>query len=608
MRWLIRLAPIAALALWPALASGQTARETGRGVGIVTTLTGTATVARAALPSPRPLRFKDDVFARDRIATAERSIVRVLLGGKALVTVRELSSLTIAEKAGRSAIDLRSGKIAMGVVHARMRPGEAIEIRTPNAIAAIRGTVLVVELIPAPAGAAGAPRYTTRVHVLHGLVEVSDPRRPGAPPALVGTRQSWSRTGQEPATLVPLSTAAAERIFADLHSAPQIVEGPPGFISAMMTREQATAAAVARLLAPDAMGAGGGGDGSADPAGPPSAARPGAGDAPVVVPSLSRLPAPDPPRYSYRGETVTVAGNFYALSGADTDTPHSPILEAANSALSVGQNLIDVSGGATLTSAGSGPLLSLDPSTLSASSLLALSGGARVSLAGSLFQDQSGGLDLRSDLLRLGGSAELVGSGSSALVSLAGSSAATAGGLLTASGTAVMDLLSASAPLLSLTAGAALTTERALADLTNSAQVSLGQLTSLTASSLAVRGDALALAGAAKMTVAGDLFRIAGGSTLTITGGALLNLSGASTLTLGGALINFVGTGNTLSISNALCGGACTLLGGLPVLVTGAGSITITDPVKNLGGNTVNITPGSAAIVVGGTAQLKPTP
>ena len=37
---------------------------------------------------------------RDHIATAEKSVVRVLLGGKALVTVRELSSLTIKEETG----------------------------------------------------------------------------------------------------------------------------------------------------------------------------------------------------------------------------------------------------------------------------------------------------------------------------------------------------------------------------------------------------------------------------------------------------------------------------------------------------------------------------
>src|SRR5690242_17024862 len=223
-----RLASIALLAaLWPAAVSAQGVGDGAKGVGVVTTLAGTATVARAALPSPRPLRFKDDVFVRDRIATAERSVVRLLLGGKALVTVRELSALTITEETGRATVDLTAGKIAMGVLRQRMRPGEVIEIRTPNAIAAIRGTVLVVELIPEPGGAAGAtPRYTTKVHVLHGLVEVSDPNNPGARPARVGTLESWSRTGSEAFSQVPLTPSAVEGVFADLRSAPQIATGP----------------------------------------------------------------------------------------------------------------------------------------------------------------------------------------------------------------------------------------------------------------------------------------------------------------------------------------------------------------------------------------------
>lgn len=610
MRRLFWMGPVLLLVISPAAASGQGSREPGESVGVVTTLTGAVTVARATLPSPRPLRFKDDVFVRDRIATAERSVVRVLLGGRALVTVRELSAFTVTEEAGRSTIDLKSGKIAMGVLRQRMRPGEVIEIRTPNAIAAVRGTVLVVELIPEPGGPGGAPRYTTKVHVLHGLVEVSDPRNPGAAPARVGTLQSWSRTGNGPSSLVPLPATAAEQVFAGLHSGPQIAEGPREFLRAVTTREQAQATAVAELLAPEIVGAGAGGD-DGTPAAPASAQGPPVPrvtDAPVVQTLRGGTP-PSSPQYSYLGRTVAIAGNLYSLTGGRRDAPDSPILEAANSVLSVGQNLMDVSGGATFASTGGAPLLSLDPTTLSASSLLALSGAARFSLVGSLLKDQSGGLDLRSDFLQLSGGAQIVGTGAGALVDLAGSSAATAGGLLSASGGAIMDLLRASAPLLSLTRNAALTTERSLVDLSGGATASLNQLATLTASSLTIRGDALALSGGAKMTVAGDLFRIGGGSTLTLTGGALINLSGGSTLAVAGALINFIGTGNTLSISNNLCAGACTMLGSLPVLVTGGGSISITDPVKNLvPGNTLDIKAGSAAIVVSGGAQLKPTP
>src|SRR5215813_6614855 len=59
-------------------------------VGIVTTLQGQATVAHVASSSTLPLKFKDSIFERDRINTAENSIVKVLMGGRAVVTVREI--------------------------------------------------------------------------------------------------------------------------------------------------------------------------------------------------------------------------------------------------------------------------------------------------------------------------------------------------------------------------------------------------------------------------------------------------------------------------------------------------------------------------------------
>jgi hypothetical protein len=621
-----RFTPLALLlAIWPGAASAQTADGGGRGVGVVTTLAGTVTVARAALPAPQPLRFKDDVFLRDHIATAEKSVVRVLLGGKALVTVRELSSLTIREETGRSTVDLTAGKIAMGVVRQRMRPGEVIEIRTPNAIAAIRGTVLVVELIPAPGGSPGQPNYTTKVHVLHGLVEVSDPNNPGAPAVQVGTLQSWSRTGSEPFSQAPLSPAAADQVFADLRSAPQIAEGPAEFMATVTTREQAKALAVAEFLAPEVAGAGaGGGNAPATPPSAPGTGTPGLTDAPVVpvVASAapgSPTPAPTGPtgqaRFSFNGQTVTARGSLYSLTAGQTDSPTVPILEALGSSLSVGQSLMDVGSGATFASTGTAPLLYLDPSKLGAASVLTLDGGAAFSLSGTLFHDQNGGIGLSSDVVRVtGGGTSLIGSGASALVDLVGSSASTAGTLLSVSAGAVVDLVRASAPLLSLTQGAALTTDRTLVEVSNTAAVKLSQMTALTASSLTIKGHGVSLSGGATMSVAGDLFRIANGSTLAFTNGALLSLSGASTLNVTGALINFIGTGNTFSITNNLCGnGGCSIIAGLPVLLTGGATVanvTLSNPVLNAGvaNNILNIAPGSAVISVTGGAQVKQGP
>ena len=45
-------------------------------VGVVATVVGTATVARAANPKPTELKLRDDVFMRDQITTGEQSFVR----------------------------------------------------------------------------------------------------------------------------------------------------------------------------------------------------------------------------------------------------------------------------------------------------------------------------------------------------------------------------------------------------------------------------------------------------------------------------------------------------------------------------------------------------
>jgi hypothetical protein len=140
-RW-TTLAVIAALAA--ALLPVPIEAQTSDAVGVVTTIDGRATVARPAIPAPLSLKFKDDVFGRDKISTQENSLVRVLLGGKAILTVRELSQVTISEEPGRAVVTLPDGKVVLAVAKQRMRPGESIEIRTPNAVAAVRGSMLSV--------------------------------------------------------------------------------------------------------------------------------------------------------------------------------------------------------------------------------------------------------------------------------------------------------------------------------------------------------------------------------------------------------------------------------------------------------------------------------
>jgi len=175
-----------AVLMFPFLGSAQAAPE----VGVVTTLQGEATVARVASTAPLPLKFRDSIFEKDRINTGEKSIVKVLMGGRAIVTVRELSVLTITEEVGRTVVNLESGKIAVGVAKQRMKPGETLEVHTPNAVAAVRGTVFVVEVTRqgAQVGGGNLPA-STQVSTIQGTVQVGAVGNP-ANTALVNALQS----------------------------------------------------------------------------------------------------------------------------------------------------------------------------------------------------------------------------------------------------------------------------------------------------------------------------------------------------------------------------------------------------------------------------------
>jgi FecR-like protein len=184
----------------------------GERVGVVTNIEGTATVARLSEPGAQPLQFKDAVFLRDRITTGERSFVRVLLGGKATVTARERSVLTITEVPGVATVQLGEGRISVAVSKALMKPGDVIEIKTPNAVTAIRGTVVVAEVEPAGSG------YRSTITILRGLVDVTrlDPTAgPVGPAVKVGALQRVSVVGAGP---VPQPTSITQEAARGLAS------------------------------------------------------------------------------------------------------------------------------------------------------------------------------------------------------------------------------------------------------------------------------------------------------------------------------------------------------------------------------------------------------
>ena len=237
-----------ALATW--LTSMPAGAQTATPVGIVTTLQGQATVAHAASSSTLPLKFKDSIFERDRINTAENSIVKVLMGGRAVVTVRELSVLTITEDLGRTTINLESGKIAVAVAKQRMKPGEKLEVHTPNAVAAVRGTVFVVEVARQGAQAGGSNLgAATQVTSVTGSVEVTPTNNPANTALLtafksvnlLGPTLGQVRTLSQPEMNTLLSGFAASAKFGFNQATWQ----------AMSVKEQNKLVALAAALLPD---------------------------------------------------------------------------------------------------------------------------------------------------------------------------------------------------------------------------------------------------------------------------------------------------------------------------------------------------------------------
>ena len=187
--------------------------------GVVAALEGTVTATRASVPLPVPLARRDAVFLRDRIATRERSFAQLLLGGKALVTVREWSTLTVNEVPSTATVELGLGRLAIAVAKDKMRPGDSVEIKTPNCVVGIRGTVVVAEVTKTAARGTIAGLFTTTITVLRGTVGVTqlDPQtgRPLSAPVTVGPFGRVELSGTAPLRSLTITPEAARELAAD---------------------------------------------------------------------------------------------------------------------------------------------------------------------------------------------------------------------------------------------------------------------------------------------------------------------------------------------------------------------------------------------------------
>jgi hypothetical protein len=143
----------------------------------------------------------------------------VLLGGKATVTARERSVLTITEVPGVATIHLGGGRVAVAVAKGLMKPGEVIQIKTPNVVTAIRGTVVIAEVEPVAQG------DQSTITILRGVVEVTKLDPAGAltgPAVKFGALERVSVVGAQPvAAPEKITRDAASRLAAEFSLVPK---------------------------------------------------------------------------------------------------------------------------------------------------------------------------------------------------------------------------------------------------------------------------------------------------------------------------------------------------------------------------------------------------
>jgi FecR-like protein len=243
---LTRCAMVIALSVGLAMPVGADEPKAGE----VRRVEGTALVERSALPQPAALKTKSEVLYRDLLSTGEQSKAEMLMGGKAIVTMRELSKLRVTDAPPVSTVDLSDGRMKLALRKTNpLKPGERIDIRTPNAVTAVRGTTVVLEVLQTTTGA------MTILTVLEGFVDMTplDPAtgRPSGPPVRVNDLEQTTVIGSGQAGApVKIPQADAERL--DKTFAFKLLTSPPN--SQLLQKQTNQAASDASKLPPPGVG------------------------------------------------------------------------------------------------------------------------------------------------------------------------------------------------------------------------------------------------------------------------------------------------------------------------------------------------------------------
>jgi hypothetical protein len=168
--WLCLVAVLGLLSLWPDEAAH--AQQLKR-IGQVTTLEGKVTVLRQGKFSPEPLTLRTPIFQEDIIETDRASKVRLTLSDATVISLGEHSRFELKQLPQETRQQTPSSRLSIAwglfrVILQEMTSPSAVEVITPTAIAAIRGTDFMGEV----------SADSTAIVVLEGTVVVSNRRPP----------------------------------------------------------------------------------------------------------------------------------------------------------------------------------------------------------------------------------------------------------------------------------------------------------------------------------------------------------------------------------------------------------------------------------------------
>ncbi len=643
---------LAVFLLQSTLALAQQA-PAGQGIGVVTSLQGQATVGRQALPQPAPLRFKDDVFFRDRIATREKSTVRLLLGGKGTLTIREQSQVTLDESVApdgtrRSVVGLLTGKIGAAIARGLMRPGDVIEIQTPNAVAAVRGTVLIAEYVPPPgsaegpkpvllasaapgpilAQAQGGAGGTSNFFVVSGQVTITPQ---GQPPLTLGPLQAVNVT----ATPTGAQAGSIQNVTpAQINDAAQGLQtGNPHTGEAEASRTAQAQAQIAAAVANAITGV------------TPPAAQDGGVQQQGGPPNNTVTPVtPEVPVAPPTTENILPAGSLLTLNNAALGLAEGTSLATFQGGVANAVNPQQFQGGVSVVT---DPILTVTGDTIThVGTIVSLENGAAIVGAPT---------DTITPVANIGGTnltntgghvftltGESVLTTFAPLLNLQEGATATLAGIMAIGGDSAVALGPASAVM--IPNGTTLTLTAPGFDLMGASQLNTfagaegpGHLVALSSGTLILQAPLLRLTpgpdeGAPIVDIAGDVLHIASSVTgppndplvvveagsLTV-GGDVVDLGADATLTLSAPVLTIAG--GEVAASNVLNVGApLTTPAGQPVIAVTGSSLSTTGSLATLGANLTlggpllaqsagDVTTGADALVVGShTLTTGPAP